>query len=786
MNEKGLKTLEYDKVKNMLLAYATTEMGKNMVFELAPSSDCEWIEQALDETKDGADILRLKGGIPIPKLESVKKHLKRLEIGASLSAKELAETGRVLRVTNETKRFFRDLEADEIELNHLYDEADMLETLPDVSRRLLMSIENDGHVTDEASSLLASLRRQITTTEGEIRNRLGNFVRGKSSKYLSDSLVTIRNERYVIPVKAEYKNAFGGIVHDQSSSGQTLFIEPKEIVELNNRLRQQQIAEKEEIKRILEELSELIAPYTEEIENNAKILGKFDFINAKAKLAHDLKATQPLISRENDVYLRQVWHPLLDSKKAVRNDVAIGKDYQAIVITGPNTGGKTITLKTLGLVSMMGQSGMFIPAFENSRIGVFDDIFADIGDEQSIEQSLSTFSSHMTNTVEILKSIDERSLVLFDELGAGTDPQEGAALAIAILDAVGAKGSYVVATTHYPELKAYGYERPQTINASMEFDAETLKPTYHLLIGIPGRSNAFDISKRLGLDDAIVEAARQLTDQDSQDLNEMIADLVQKCHEAEEEKARFKKYLDESEKLHADLEKGYGTYVRERDNMIETAKRKANEIIENAQKKSEEIISELHKMKQSGASLIKENELIDARSRLNDLEQPIMLKKNKVLQRARKQQEFHENDDVLVKTYGQRGVLTKRLGKHEWEVQLGILKMKIDEDDLEKIKVEENNRRGAGTVLKSSGSSHVSPQLDLRGQRYEEAMVNVDLYMDAAILAGYPSVTIVHGKGTGALRQGIIKYLQQHRTVKNFEFASPSNGGNGATVVYFK
>lgn len=786
MNEKGLKTLEYDKVKNMLLAYATTEMGKNMVFELAPSSDCEWIEQALDETKDGADILRLKGGIPIPKLESVKKHLKRLDIGASLSAKELAETGRVLRVTNETKRFFRDLEADEIELNHLYDEADMLETLPDVSRRLLMSIENDGHVTDEASSLLASLRRQITTTEGEIRNRLGNFVRGKSSKYLSDSLVTIRNERYVIPVKAEYKNAFGGIVHDQSSSGQTLFIEPKEIVELNNRLRQQQIAEKEEIKRILEELSELIAPYTEEIENNAKILGKFDFINAKAKLAHDLKATQPLISRENDVYLRQVWHPLLDSKKAVRNDVAIGKDYQAIVITGPNTGGKTITLKTLGLVSMMGQSGMFIPAFENSRIGVFDDIFADIGDEQSIEQSLSTFSSHMTNTVEILKRIDERSLVLFDELGAGTDPQEGAALAIAILDAVGAKGSYVVATTHYPELKAYGYERPQTINASMEFDAETLKPTYHLLIGIPGRSNAFDISKRLGLDDAIVEAARQLTDQDSQDLNEMIADLVQKRHEAEEEKARFKKYLDESEKLHADLEKGYGTYVRERDNMIETAKRKANEIIENAQKKSGEIISELHKMKQSGASSIKENELIDARSRLNDLEQPIMLKKNKVLQRAKKQQEFHENDDVLVKTYGQRGVLTKRLGKHEWEVQLGILKMKIDEDDLEKIKVEENNRRGAGTVLKSSGSSHVSPQLDLRGQRYEEAMVNVDRYMDAAILAGYPSVTIVHGKGTGALRQGIIKYLQQHRTVKHFEFASPSNGGNGATVVYFK
>lgn len=786
MNEKGLKTLEYDKVRRMLLAYTATEMGRGMASALTPSSDYEWIERALDETKDGADVLRLKGGIPIPRLESVSRYLKRLDIGASLNARELAAVGRVLRVTNETKRFFRDLAAEEVDLAYLYDEAEMLETIPDVSRRLLMSIENDGHVTDEASSLLASLRRQISTTESEIRSRLGSFVHGKSAKYLSDSLVTIRNDRYVIPVKAEYKNSFGGIVHDQSSSGQTLFIEPKEIVELNNRLRQQQIAEREEIKRILEELSALIAPYTAEIAGNAEILGKFDFINAKAKLAHDLKATQPLVSRENDVYLRQVWHPLLDMGKAVRNDIAIGKDYQAIVITGPNTGGKTITLKTLGLVSMMGQSGLFIPAFENSRIGVFDDIFADIGDEQSIEQSLSTFSSHMTNTVEILKNIDERSLVLFDELGAGTDPQEGAALAISILDAVGARGSYVVATTHYPELKAYGYERPQTINASMEFDAETLQPTYHLLIGIPGRSNAFDISRRLGLDESIVSAARQLMDKDSQDLNEMIADLVKKRHEAEEEKASFRKYLDESEKLHADLEKGYETYVRERDGMIEQARRKANEIVENAQKKSDEIISELRRMKKSGADSIRENELIDAKSRLNSLEQPTMLKKNKVLRRARKQQEFHENDDVMVKSYGQRGVLTRRLGKHEWEVQLGILKMKIDEDDLEKIKVEEKKTRGAGTVLRSASSSHVSPQLDLRGQRYEEAMVNVDRYIDSAILAGYPSVTIIHGKGTGALRQGIIKYLQQNRSVRKFEFASPANGGNGATVVYFR
>ncbi len=786
MNRKSLAILEYDKIKHKLFQHATTEMGKRQVKRLSPSTDLDEIQVKLLQTKDGADILRLKGGVPIPQLTLITDHLKRLEIGATLNGKELAEISQVLRSANEVHRFFTALADEKVELNYLYELEEQLETLPQLAKRLQVSLEADGYVTDDASSLLRSLRRQISTTEATIRNRLVALTRGNNAKYLSGANVTIRNDRYVIPVRAEHKGKFGGIVHDQSSSGQTYFIEPREIVELNNRLKQEQVAEKEEILRILRELSEETMPYTAELAHDAKILGEFDFINTKAKYAKELKATQPLLSEQKDIYLRQVWHPLLEMDKAVKNDIILGKDYQAMVITGPNTGGKTITLKTLGLVQMMGQSGLFIPAFENSRIGVFKDIFADIGDEQSIEQSLSTFSSHMTNIVNILERVDQDSLVLFDELGAGTDPQEGAALAIAILDAIGASGAYVLATTHYPELKTYGFERTQTINASMEFNEETLRPTYRLLIGIPGQSNAFNISERLGLSQTIVTAAQNLVAKDSQDLNNMIADLVAKRRQAEEEAISLQANLDEAQKLHHDLATAYERFVNEREQMQDQAKQKANEIVEQAKRKADEIISELRALKQNAATQIKENELIDAKANLNALEQKRALKKNKVLKRAKRKQAFKPNDDVMVTSYGQRGVLVQKVGEHVWEVQLGILKMKIDEADLEKINVEPKKVKRAGTVLRSAKTSHVSPQLDLRGKRYEEAMTEVDRYIDAAILAGYPSVTIVHGKGTGALRQGITQYLQSNRAVKSFNFAAPNNGGNGATVVYFR
>lgn len=786
MNAKGIQTLEYDKIKHRLATYVQTEMGQKLVAQLQPSSNIDEVNHWLAQTSDGADVFRLKGGIPLATLVNIKPYLKRLEIEASLNAKELAAVGKVLRATSEVKSFLRQLASEELKLEQLYRLGEQLETLPAVSKELLVAIEGDGHVTDEASPLLKSLRQQISVTESTIREKLADYTRGKAAKYLSNAVVTIRNDRYVIPVKAEYRGQFGGVVHDQSSSGATLFVEPQVIVTLNNRLKQQQAAEKEEIRRILRELSQKLAPYTKELAQNAQLLGQLDFINAKARYAHDLRATLPLVSSANDVYLRQVWHPLLDQKTAVRNDIAIGKDYQAIVITGPNTGGKTITLKTLGLVQLMGQSGLFIPAFEESRIGVFSNIFADIGDEQSIEQSLSTFSSHMTNIVEILANLDERSLVLFDELGAGTDPQEGAALAISILDAVGAKGAYVVATTHYPELKAYGYERPETINASMEFDEKTLKPTYRLLIGIPGRSNALDISLRLGLDPSIVTAAKQLTSQDSQDLNQMIADLVSKRHNAEENAIEFKQKLRAATKLHQELSSNFEAYLKQKEHLLETAKKEANEIVAQARVKADEIISDLRQLRLAGGQNIKENELMDAKGQLNALEQPLHLQKNKVLRRAKAKKDFHPNDDVLVKSYGQRGVLLAKVGNHAWEVQLGILKMKIDEADLEKIPAAQAEPKQKNVVVRSSKTSHVSPNLDLRGKRYEEAMTEVDRYIDAALLAGYGSVTIVHGKGTGALRQGITSYLQANSAVKRFEFAPPNAGGNGATIVYFK
>ena len=786
MNAKGIQILEYNKIKQQLLAYAQTEMGQTLIHKLKPSDRLAEVEESLAETKDGADVLRLKGGIPLATLVNINPYLKRLEIEASLNAKELAAVGKVLRATGEIKSFLRQLSDENLDLQHLYQLGNELATLPTISKELLISIEGNGHVTDEASSLLKSLRQQISVTENEIRAKLADYTRGKAAKYLSNAVVTIRNERYVIPVKSEYRGQFGGVVHDQSSSGATLFVEPREIVNLNNRLKQQQAAEKEEIRRILIELSQKLAPYTHELALNGQILGEFDFINAKARYAHELGATLPMVSEQNDIYLRQVWHPLLDKKSAVKNDIAIGKDYKAIVITGPNTGGKTITLKTLGLVQLMGQSGLFIPAFDDSRIGVFSNIFADIGDEQSIEQSLSTFSSHMTNIVEILNNLDDRSLVLFDELGAGTDPQEGAALAISILDAVGAKDAYVVATTHYPELKAYGYERPETINASMEFDERTLKPTYRLLIGIPGRSNALDISLRLGLDETIVVAARQLTGQDSQDLNKMIADLVSKRHDAEENAIKFKHELQKAEELHNDLSKQYENYLKQKDQLIQAAKKEANNLVSQAQVKADEIIAELRRLRLEGGHDIKENELMDAKGKLNALEQPIHLQKNKVLKRAKAKKNFHPNDDVLVKSYGQRGVLLAKVGNHAWEVQLGILKMKIDEADLEKITAAQAEPKQKNVVVRSSKTSHVSPNLDLRGKRYEEAMTEVDRYIDAALLAGYGSVTIVHGKGTGALRQGITSYLQANSAVKRFEFAPPNAGGNGATIVYFK
>jgi len=788
LNERILTTLEFDQVKKKIANYLVTANGKEELQKLYPSDDKKHILKHLEETEDGMTVQRLRGGIPVPKLESIQPHMKRIEIGADLNGVELAQVTRVLSTTSEVGHFIDELKESDVDLNRLYEWAEQLTTLPALSRRLKTSIDEDGYVTDEASSTLRNIRASIRKSEQAIRDSLEGIIHGNQAKYLSDTLITMRNDRYVIPVKQEYRGSFGGVVHDQSSSGQTVFIEPRQVVEQNNKLRQQQIAQREEISRILSELSAELVPYRKEILHNAFIIGKFDFMNGKARYAKELKAVVPTLSAENHIVLRKARHPLIDQEKVVENDIVIGEDYQAVVITGPNTGGKTITLKTLGLLQLMGQSGLPIPVAEESQIGIFKEIFADIGDEQSIEQSLSTFSSHMTTIVDVLQKADNQSLVLFDELGAGTDPQEGAALAISILDELGEKSSYVMATTHYPELKVYGYNRPNTINASMEFDIDTLSPTYHLLNGVPGRSNAFEISKRLGLSSQVIDRASQIMDGESQDLNEMISDLESRRNMAETEYLELRHQLEEAETLHQDLEDAYHHFFEEREEELKNAKHKANQLVEKAQEEAEAIISELrNKQLEAGRGTVKEHELIEARTKLSDLKQEEnVLKKNKVLKKAKEQKKLKPGDDVLVKSYGQRGELLNKVGSDKWQVQLGILKMTIDESQLEVVEPKKEPTQRIIHTVRSENHSPVSTELDLRGMRYEEALQQVDQYLDAAILAGYPQVTIIHGKGTGALRQGVIDYLKNHRSVKSYEFAPANQGGNGATIVKFK
>lgn len=782
--------MEFDQVKHELGRYLVSAAGKHELSTLTPSADHDQIQYWLDETTDGADILRLTGSIPIPKLKNIQPQLKRLRINANLNGTELAQITKVLQTSMSVKNFFAEFkEQQKIELRVINESVQQLITIPTITKRLIQSIDPDGRVTDEASTKLHGIRQLISKTEAEIHQRMERFTQGKNAKYLSDAIVTVRNDRYVVPVLARYRNKFGGVVHDQSASGQTLYIEPAAVVEYNNRLRQAQIEEKQAILEVLAELSALISPYRSEIAANAKILGHLDFINAKACFARDHKDSLPLLSTDNQVIIRQARHPLIDPQKVVANDIKIGDEYQSIVITGPNTGGKTITLKTFGLIQMMGQAGLFIPAQEGSTIAVFDNIYADIGDEQSLEQNLSTFSGHMENVKSILERITSRSLVLLDELGAGTDPKEGAALAMSILDYIASKVSTVVITTHYPELKVYGYDRPETINASMEFDQETLKPTYHLLLGIPGRSNGIEIAQRLGINQMIIDESKSLVSEDSQDLNQMIGELVEQRKAAREEKERLEKLLVANRKKQTDLTTKLERFNEQRDSLLAKARNEANHEVSVAKKKADRIIHRLRQLEISQAGNVKENELIDAQGALNALhrEDP-RLKRNAVLRRAKEKHDLHVGDAVLVKSYGQQGELLSKRGKHKWEVQIGILRMEIDENDLEKIshkqlRKEERAKEKVSSGVRTTQTRQTSARLDLRGHRYEQAMSELSAFIDHALLNNLSSVTIIHGKGTGALRKGTQEYLRSNPRVKSFDYAAPNNGGDGATIV---
>ena len=785
MNSKIEKVLEFDKIRAQLAEYATSEKGKQMIKELPIEVEEKAIQHKIEETADGVELLRLKQGIPIPRLKDISFALKRLELEAGLNGRELSDILRVLTTTHEVERFFEKVEEEEIALKRIPRLVEKLESIPDVTKELEASIREDGYVLDSASPTLHGIRVGIQKTEQEIRRQMDQYLTGKNAQYLSDTIITIRNDRYVLPVKAEYKSVFGGTVHDQSATGQTLFMEPQAVVNLNNKLREYQVQEKREVERILWELSQKLMPYTNSLHQNHYVLARLDVVNAKALYANEIKATEPIIDRQNHVALWKAWHPLLDREKAVANDIILGEEYQAIVITGPNTGGKTILLKTVGVIQLMAQMGLYIPAGENSRVGIFTEIFADIGDEQSIEQNLSTFSSHMSNIVSILKQINNKSLLLIDEIGSGTDPQEGSSLAIAILDYIASKQSYVIASTHYPELKAYGYDRPKTINASMEFDGDTLQPTYQLLLGVPGRSNAFDISKRLGLPSIIIDQARGLLSEEDQDLNAMISDLEQKRRRAQRDADKMRHQLELSTQLLEDLQKETELFKANKARLLEEAKERANSLIEQSKDDADKILSEIRELQlRSKQSTVKEHEMIEKKTALTDLKHEQALKKNKVLRKEKAKKALQVGQSVEVLSFGQRGTLVEKVSDEEWVVQMGIIKMKIAIEDLAPIA--ETQEAKQQVIVKSARSSHVSSELDLRGKRYEEAMKDLDLYIDAAILANYPRVTIIHGRGTGAIQQGVHKTLRSHRSVASFEFAPMNTGGNGATIVNFK
>lgn len=785
MQQRVLKVLEFDKVKEQLLAFVSSTLGQEKVNNLIPSTDYDEVVKWQEETDEAAKVFRLKGNVPLSGIFNIRPHVKRSAIGGILSPQELIQVVSTIRVSRQMKRFIEDMVDDQIELPILSQYVSKIIVLSDLEENLRNAIDEGGEVLDSASDTLRSLRQQLRANESRVREKLESMIRSSNAqKMLSDSIVTIRNDRFVIPVKQEYRGHYGGIIHDQSSSGATLFIEPQAIVQLNNQLQEIRVKEQLEIERILAELSAFVAEFEQELLTIVYVLAELDFMFSKARFAHKIKASKPAINQDGRISLFKARHPLIPKEEVVANDVMLGKDFTTIVITGPNTGGKTVTLKTVGLCVLMAQAGMQIPALDGSEIAIFDNVYADIGDEQSIEQSLSTFSSHMVNIVDILKRVDFNSLVLFDELGAGTDPQEGAALAISILDEVYKRGARVIATTHYPELKAYGYNRPGVVNASVEFDIETLSPTYKLLIGVPGRSNAFEISKRLGLSDHVIENARNQISADTNQIENMIASLEKSRREAENDRIEANDYLKNAEKLHKDIQNQMVTFYEQKDSMVEKAQEKAAEIVEKAKAEAEYIIRELRKLRLEKNAEVKEHELIEARKRLEEAT-PKVKKSSTKIQTIKNVHTFTPGDEVKVLTFDQKGTLIEQASNKEWIVQIGILKMKVNEKDLEYINTPKQKEIKPVTVVKGK-DFHVSLELDLRGERYENALMRVEKYIDDALLAGYPRVSIIHGKGTGALRQGVTEYLKNHRQVKRARFGDAGEGGIGVTIVEFK
>lgn len=796
MNQKALATLEYNKIIAQLTEYAASAPGKELCRSLLPSTEYGEIVQAQTETTDAATRVRMKGSLSFSGIRDIRDSLKRIEIGSSLSIMELLSISSLLTVTARAKAYGRHEESEEFPDDSLDGMFRSLEPLTPVNTEIKRCILSEDEVSDDASPGLRHVRRSMKTINDKVHTQLGSILNSNRT-YLQDAVITMRDGRYCLPVKAEYKNQVTGMVHDQSSTGSTLFIEPMAIIQLNNELRSLEIQEQKEIEAVLADLSNQLSPYTEELTLNLQLLTRLDFIFAKAALSRHYKCSEPKFNQNGRIHIKDGRHPLLDPQKVVPITVWLGNDFDLLIVTGPNTGGKTVSLKTVGLFTLMGQAGLHIPAFDGSELAVFEEVFADIGDEQSIEQSLSTFSAHMTNIVDILGKADSRSLCLFDELGAGTDPTEGAALAIAILNFLHNMKCRTMATTHYSELKIYALSTPGVENACCEFDVQTLRPTYRLLIGIPGKSNAFAISQKLGLPDYIIEDAKNHIEAEDETFEDIISHLEESRITIEKEQQELQSYKAEISRLKARLEQKEERFDERKDKMIRSANEEAQRILREAKETADRTIKNINKL--ASASGIDTKALEAERSKLRDnlgkVEKGLALKQETQPRKAINPKTLKIGDGVKVLSLNLKGtVSTLPDARGNLFVQMGILRSQVNINDLELIKEEsvngpglDNRRKGSGSSgIKIAKSASVSTEINLLGMTVDEAIAHLDKYLDDAYIAHLPQVRVVHGKGTGALRAGIHKHLKRLKYVKDFHLGEFGEGDAGVTIVVFK
>lgn len=792
MNQKALSSLEYPKIIERLIEKASSPMGKELCRKLQPSTDINKIRLMQTQTKDALTRLFQKGSVSFGSVKDIRGSLKRLEIGSSLGIMEILSVCALLENTSRVKAYSRgdrsDLPSDS--LDSMFEQLAPLTPLSSEIRRCILS---EDEISDDASPALRQVRRNMKVTNDRIHTQLSGLVNGNARTYLQDSVITMRNGRYCIPVKAEYKGQVPGMIHDQSSTGSTLFIEPMAVVKLNNNMRELELQEQKEIEIILAGLSEQIAEEREAIALNLELMVQLDFIFARAGLAMDMNGSEPVFNEEGRVLLKKARHPLIPKKKVVPIDIRLGDDFDLLIITGPNTGGKTVSLKTVGLLTLMGQAGLHIPALDRSELAIFHEIYADIGDEQSIEQSLSTFSSHMTNIVSFLEKADSRSLVLFDELGAGTDPTEGAALAISILSYLHDKGIRTMATTHYSELKVYALSTPGVENACCEFSVETLRPTYRLLIGIPGKSNAFAISSKLGLSDQIIERAKEQISEQDESFEDVLSSLEENRVTIENERLEIARYKEEIKTLKAQLESRQEKLDAQRDRILRQANEEAHKVLEEAKEYADQTMKLFHKFQKNNVDTsAMERERQELRKRMNKAEKNMSDRQE--TKKPKKQltaKDIRPGDSVKVLSMNLKGTVGSRPdSKGFLFVQMGIIRSKVHLSDLELvdepvITTPSLQKTGAGKIRMSKSAS-VSTEINLLGRTVDEAIAELDKYLDDAYIAHLKSVRIVHGKGTGALRKGIHDYLRRQKHVSSFRLGEFGEGDAGVTIVDFK